>query len=463
MERSPKLDEAGQYDNPRSHTSPYNKICGIRLPRRPIDKLWNITIKDGRIHTVDEHNSSEYASESEELVDRHPDLLDASEQFIAPSLCHPHIHMDKCFLLQDPMFADLEIVDGNFQEAMEVTGKAKERFKLEDLLRRGRRLIEESIDQGVTVIRAFVEVDDVVEFKCLAAATDLKHAYRNACEIQICAFAQHAVFSDTDEAESNKVLLEEAAQWADVDVLGSTPYVEDDASKAKQNIEWIVELTKHHKKHLDLHLDYHIDESKEPLIWFALETLKQKDWSNASDRTCVLGHCTRLTLFKPEEWKKLRDMIGGMKVSFIGLPTSDLYMMRTENGIRGTLPIPQLIKQYGFNGAIGVNNVGNAFTPQGNCDPLGVASLGVGVYQAGAKDDAEILYQCVSERAKRAIGYMDSTTLDFEIGQPADFVLFNKHIDRWRTPKSIQHVVYHPGYGRLSIKNGAVSGVQTFI
>lgn len=34
----------------------------------------------------------------------------------------------------------------------------------------------------------------------------------------------------------------------------------------------------------------------------------------------------------------------------------------------------------------------NAFTPHGNCDPLSIASLGVGIYQAGTKQDTEVLY-----------------------------------------------------------------------
>jgi hypothetical protein len=88
----------------------------------------------------------------------------------------------------------------------------------------------------------------------------------------------------------------------------------------------------------------------------------------------------------------LRNEIGELPVSFVGLPTSDLFMMRTSEGLRGTLPIIKLIKEYGLDAAISVNNVGNAFTPQGNCDPLCLAQLGVGLYQAGTQQDAELLY-----------------------------------------------------------------------
>lgn len=42
-------------------------------------------------------------------------------RLIVPGLCHPHIHLDKCFLLSHSKYADLEINDGDFSEAMKLT------------------------------------------------------------------------------------------------------------------------------------------------------------------------------------------------------------------------------------------------------------------------------------------------------------------------------------------------------
>jgi hypothetical protein len=178
----------------------------------------------------------------------------------------------------------------------------------------------------------------------------------------------------------------------DVEVLGSTPYVEDNEAKSKDNVRWITQLALEHSKHLDLHLDYFLEEDKQPLVWGVLETLKISNWPTSGGKQVTLGHCTRLTRFPEEEWRRLRQEIGELPVSFVGLPTSDLFMMRTPEGLRGTLPIVELIRQHNLNAAISINNVGNAFTPQGNCDPLSLAQLAVGLYQAGTKDDAELLY-----------------------------------------------------------------------
>lgn len=358
-----------------------SKITAVRLPKKPPNTLWDVSIVDGRISNIGPYESD---------MTHSPGILRGEGCLLAPSLCHAHIHLDKCFLLQDPKYEDLQIESGDFKEAMELTTTAKSRFDRDDLLKRGRQLIEESIQHGVTAMRAFVEVDGGVQFKCLDAGLQLKTEYQGRCEVQLCAFAQLPLFSGLDGGEAVRNLMSDAAQREGVDVLGSTPYVEDDNEGQVKNVRWISSLALEHKKHLDLHLDYFLEEHREPLVWTALDILHNIWTQNTLQIT--LGHCTRLTRFDAEQWSKLGKSIGNLPVSFVGLPTSDLFMMRTPNGLRGTLPVIDLIRKYGLSAAIAINNVGNAFTPHGNCDPLSIASLGVGLYQAGTKQDAEMLY-----------------------------------------------------------------------
>jgi cytosine/adenosine deaminase-related metal-dependent hydrolase len=439
-----------------------SKIAGVRIPHRSSSEQWDIIVKDGKISSVDPHDSTFDASAT--------DILDAKNRLIAPSLCHAHVHLDKCFLLQDPKYSDLQIQSGDFKEAMEMTGEAKSRFDEEDLLRRGGRLIEESIGHGVTAMRAFLEVDGVVQLRCLQAGLKLKEEYRDRCDLQLCAFAQLPLFSGSDDGVEVRKLMATAAADKGVEVLGSTPYVEDDDSKSKKNVRWITELALKHGKHLDLHLDYFLEEDKQPLVWEVLQILKELNWPKTGGKQITLGHCTRLTRFQKEDWLHLRQEIGDLPVSFVGLPTSDLFMMRTPDNLRGTLPIVELITEYGLDAAISVNNVGNAFTPQGNCDPLSLAQLAVGLYQAGTQKDAELIYvrshltiftwfalthmqETVSSRAKAAIG-CDPTHMSLAPGQPADFVLFDTLESGWRCRKSIVEVVYDAGSTRKTVFRG---------
>ena len=118
-----------------------------------------------------------------------------------------------------------------------------------------------------------------------------------------------------------------------------------------------------------------------------------------------------------------------------------------------------MVQNYGFKGVVGLNNVGNAFTPQGNGDPLSIASMGVGVYQAGTKADTQILYDYVASGAKAAIGYPQPES-PYEKGSPADFVLFHnyqsgkKDTISSRHRRSVQEIVYDPPPDRQTIRGG---------
>lgn len=433
-----------------------SKIIRARLPRRPRESLWDITLRGNEIIIIEPH-IQEHVSVG---------ILDADGRLLAPSLCHAHVHLDKCFLLPDEKYQDLEIVSGDFQEAMRLTGEAKQRFQHDDLLRRGRRLIQDSIDAAVTSMRAFVEVDEIVELKCVRAARDLKLEFQECCHIQICVFAQLALFSgDLDVGKRRRQLLEEALAYPEIDAIGSTPYVEDDILKSTQNISWTIGKVLETGKHLDFHLDYNLDPEIPATIWTVLEELNRQKWTEkaASTQTICLGHCTRLTHFRPSQWETLAAAIGDLSISFIGLPMSDLFMMGRpkqswEAGVdrlRGTLQVPALINLYQLRGAIAINNVGNAFTPQGTCDPLALASLGVGIYQSGTTADAELLYECVSTRARNAIGLGPDTKLgNFIEGDSANLVLFGSVDQTTYRPKTIADVVYHPASIRQVIYRG---------
>lgn len=294
----------------------------------------------------------------------------------------------------------------------------------------------------------------------------LKAEFRDRCEIQLCVFAQDPLFSPGKNYPEGKALLETALSREAVDALGTTPYVEENETSIRKNVDWAVTTAVRFKKHLDLHLDYNLDPTRPPLIHYVLDRLHAEWGANDPDKTIVFGHCTRLTLLTADEWRHLRTCIANLPVYFLGLPTSDLFMMgkpSDEEGggqrVRGTLQIPQMIQKYGLKGAIGVNNVGNAFTPQGNCDPLSIASMGVGIYQAGTKADCQVLYDCVAANAKAAIGFAQPES-PYERGAPADFVLLGngggeeKNEANIRYRRTLQEVVYDPPRDRQTLKGG---------
>ncbi|KAI2634526.1 hypothetical protein GGS21DRAFT_518220 [Xylaria nigripes] len=379
--------------------------------RNPSAPLCDIEVQDGYVQSIQPSEAS----------------LDTPPQLLLPPLCHPHIHLDKAYILtcnnpcssQYPDYSDLYPTSGSFDEALVNTSRAKQRYTGHDLYLRGSQLLATSYMQGVTSMRAFVELDHVTGTLPLRAAIHLKKNFDHLLEVQICVFAQDPIFS-TVHGDANRAVMEDALfQFSDwIDALGTTPYVESSREASLSNIEWAIMTAQERDLHLDFHLDYSLEPptSERPLTVSVVELLQKSNWARITDKhkTIVLGHCTQLSLLSDAELKALADTIIASKlpIYFIGLPTSDLFMMgrpndtseSSQNRPRGTLHVPSMIKEFGLSACLGINNVGNAFTSFGTADPLQLASWGVGIYQVGTVKDAELLYDCVSNRARQAIG-----------------------------------------------------------
>ncbi|KAL5482560.1 hypothetical protein ACEPAI_9154 [Sanghuangporus weigelae] len=389
---------------------------------------------------------------------------------LIPSLCHSHIHIDKCFILDK----GAPLVVGDFSEALRVTSAVKETFirDTDDLYKRGERLVRESIESGVTCMRAHVEVDKTVQDASLKTGIRLKEYFREACDIQLTLFMQDPIFdNDTDDAPGmNAFLASQAAEryTSSLGAIGSAPYVERTREQQRTNIRFVLDLAVKYNLHADFHIDYDLsplpadpNSDTAPLIYYLLDVLHEIRWTERMPgRTIVLGHATRLTLFSPSQLSDLRSRIGSLPVYFVGLPQSDVYMMGRDSGQRrGTLNVCKLGREHDLHIVMSVNNIGNAFTPQGTLDPLGLCPLGVAVYQDGTLDGCRRLLEVVSISSKRAIGLPESESTSESVdiamsliptaGSPADFVILHEN-------QSLQCAVLEPCFSRTTIKNGRV-------
>ncbi|KAF7365249.1 Metallo-dependent hydrolase [Mycena venus] len=447
-------------------------ITNVRLahpdPAR-INDLWRIECSEGHVSSVCLVGEDPDSVRAVPNGDR-PDDIDAKGGLLLPSdrLCHAHIHLDKGFILDRCELVTGYVVSNapnnlhhpascsDFAEALQVTNKAKALFDRDDLYRRGYKLIRDSVECGVTSMRAHVEIDATVEFSCLEVGLKLSKDFRDVCDIQLTAFAQDPLFdaAESTEPSHNYNLLAQAAETHDIQVVGSAPYVEPTLEQAKANITLVLKLAQKQGCHVDFHLDYNLDPASEPLIYEVISEAKKLSWSRESRIT--IGHATRLQLFTPAQWCDLVVAIGELPIVFVGLPQSDIYMLgRQETDAplgppRSTLRIPYIMNKYNLEIAMSVNNVQNAFTPQGSVDPLSLCTFGVALFQSATPKDLRALVRSVTLISKRAIGQKDvHQDLCITTDDPADFVILHDSPD-------LRSAALNPSYDRTTIRAGIV-------
>lgn len=89
-----------------------NEVISLRyvhIPGRPSDACYDVHCSGETIRSITLNNSKSDVRKQNDC------------RLVVPGLCHPHIHLDKCFLLSHPKYADLEINKGDFSEAMKLT------------------------------------------------------------------------------------------------------------------------------------------------------------------------------------------------------------------------------------------------------------------------------------------------------------------------------------------------------
>ncbi|KAF4577148.1 hypothetical protein EYR36_005135 [Pleurotus pulmonarius] len=417
------------------------------------NRLWKVECRGGRVSKVSA------MGDNVKTTSRKYFTFDCKGGFMLPAPCHPHIHLDKCFIMSS--CGDLRT--GDFAEAMALTGKAKASFDKRDLYYRGARLVLESVECGVTSMRAHVEVDTIVGSNCIDVGLQLKRTFRPICDIQIAAFAQEPLFADPEDEKPgpNFDRLKDAVALDGVSVVGSAPYVEKNLDQMKRNIRLILSLAAEHDLHADFHLDYNVDPESEPLIYEVIDHVRNnRYWSgtraDGSRPSVVIGHASRLQLFPPSQWKDLAKEIEDLPIHLVGLPQSDMYMLGRSDAKkplgppRSTLHVPKIKKDYGIKVAMGVNNVDNPFTPQGSLDPLSLCTFGVAVFQAATSEDLEILASSVTCTARKAIAIEESHKAIFPSRlDPADFVILHDN-------HSLQSAIFSPCYDRTTIRAGQI-------
>lgn len=301
----------------------------------------------------------------------------------------------------------------------------------------------------------------------------------------LAAFAQEALYpSVTAEiAGGNFELLQTALVRDGISVVGSAPWVEPSLEHAHKNMTHILKLALDHNLHADFHLDYNLDANAEPMVWEALRQMREVGWTkaNARNRHVTIGHATRLGMFSAEEWSRLRTELDDLPLKIVALPQSDIYMMGrpTSDGTRSvplaerTLDVSRIWRDHGVHVALSVNNVENAFTPQGYLDPLTLACLEVGLFQVGTEPGWRELLVCgsalvqfpvlaeltgtykraVSTTSKEAIGVIEDAdcregnaadSLVPLVEGPANFVLMHE-------ARGWQSAVLSPSFDRTTV------------
>ena len=311
-------------------------------------------------------------------------FVDCRRQLVLPAFIDGHVHLDKALIR-----SELREHDGTLAGAIGSIHERKRLYTVEDVRRRARRVIEDSVVSGTTRLRSHVDVDTIgglVPLEgVLAAAADCA----DIAEVQTIAFPQEGLIRDPGAYD-----LMEAALEAGADVVGGMPHWEPDEASQRDHVRLCFELAERFDRDLDMHVDETDDGGIRTLEMVADEALGR----GYLGRVCA-GHVCSLAAADDAYAERVIEKCLRAGISIAANPVTNLVLQgRGDRGLirRGTTRIGEF-RAAGVNVLFGQDCIEDGFYPFGRGSMLEVALISAHAAHLTTKADLAFALRAVTE------------------------------------------------------------------
>lgn len=335
-----------------------SRLRGVRLPGR--EGTWDVVLSGGRVAQVEP--SGEPPGEPRERAARpaaEPGPEGPGPRLLClPAFREPHLHADRAYLRSPRPPSD-------FADALRMTVELRREVPAADVARRARRVLERAAAHGAVHVRTHVDVDDVVEERSLEGVLAAREELRDRLEVEVVAFATSR--NDPARPDARARLAEALDRGADL--LGGAVHLYPDPRAAT---EALLDLAAERGVAVDVHVDEALDA---PTLWVG-QVARAAVERGLAGRLTVSHACLLSTRPQPEATAAIEALLAA-RATVVILPATNLYLQDRGPGTprrRGLTLVRELLAA-GVPVRFGSDNVGDAFFPFGDADPLEAAFL----------------------------------------------------------------------------------------
>ena len=389
-------------------------IKNARLRREK--ELRDIGIKEGRIVKIGK------------IEEKGEEEIDAEGKLVTESFADPHLHMCKVYTFL--MIGEEAIKHYHGEEmrgamtAIELASKVKEKYQEEWIYENARKAALESLKNGCTHIRAFVDTDTKARLEGVKALLRLREELRDIMTIQVVAFPQDGVIRDPVAEE----LIWKAAELG-CDVVGGIPWIEYTEEDSEKHIEKMFEIAKRYDKNVAMLTDDAGDPGLRTTEKLAVKTIKEK-WIGR----VTACHARAMQLYPDPYFRKLLHLLREAKMSVVSDPHTGPLHAKVRELLGG-----------GVNVALGQDDIADAYYPYGRGSMLEVALLASHLFWMTGLRDMETLYDMITWRAAEAMN-IENHRLD--VGSAADLVVLDS--------ESVYEAIWRQSKPRYVISKGKI-------
>ncbi len=309
---------------------------------------------------------------------------------LLPRLTDPHCHLDKCHTI-----ARMGPVAGDLATAIAAQKADKSHWTERDILTRATRGLGEARAAGTGALRSHVDWGDD------AAPPLAWHVLRALVEDTPDITVQLAPLTGIDrmaDAGFAKAVAREAAQ-----VGGALGALVLGHAQVYDGLHHMMAAA----ADAGVPLDFHVDESLGS--YNGLEAIADAALAARFEGPILCGHAVSLMDRDPDAIARIADKLVRANVAICALPTTNLYLQDRQSGTpdrRGLTRLREL-RRAGVTVLIGSDNVGDAFCPMGQFDPM--AALHLAALAAHLDPPMGQWLPMITTDARRAMGLATGT------------------------------------------------------
>ena len=391
------------------------------------EKQYNvhIGINKGKICSIIPSNSDFNA----DIEKNTSNIIDAGGHLVTPGFIEPHLHIDKCFT-------------GRKSSSGYYPDKTGDTDTGESVYNTACHVIKAALQNGVTAIRAHVDINPSIGLKNLEAVIEAKKHFNGIFHLQVCPFPSHGLFRDKALQRLMKKAVRKGA-----DAIGGNPASEMTWEDSKNHIDFCFKLAKYYGKPLDIHIDETCDPSSKELEYLASKKIKDNYTGSVT-----ASHVCALSSYNQDHAHKIISLVKESGISIILMPATDLMVHGCCNRNLKT------IRSAGINVAYAQNHIcSNSYRGWGKPDPLYTGTLMAHSAQLCTDDEIEFLYDMATFNSARILGHPEHRIAE---GAPANMII----VDSPDISEAFRHMparLFVISRGKLAASAGC--GYQLFL
>ena len=282
--------------------------------------------------------------------------------FVTPLFADIHVHLDKTFTIRRIAENGDAKVDCLF-DAIDLMNTDRKNWSEADIRARATQGLQAAFEQGVGAMRSHVDWTTPEVPTAWPVLNELRQEWKDRLDLQLAALVHGDLVLDAGSQIAARVAK-------DGGVFGAFFYRN---AHIEAKIEEMFRLAVQHGLNLDFHVDEGLEVEADGLSLIVSATRRH----GMSGRV-LCGHACSLSLRGPDELQRILDAAANAGTALVSLPTSNLYLQDRIGGksprLRGVAPLKEA-RAAGMDVMLGSDNVGDAFYPYGNYDPLAILRL----------------------------------------------------------------------------------------